>query len=113
MDGFLQQPPQLPDAWTTDRALREALRFHLGDDRFEAASPLLAEVGRWSTTPETLDLAMTAEREPPVHVPYSTFGERIDEIRLSDAYVSLGKKGVEFGVTAIPYEDEFGEAARV
>lgn len=114
MDGFLQQPPQLPDAWTSDRALREALQFHLGDDLFAGATPLLEEVGEWSTSPATLELAMQAEREPPVHIPYSTFGERIDEIRVSDAYLELGKQGVRFGVSALPYEEtEFGEAARV
>ena len=114
MDGFLQQAPQLPDAWLSDRALREALRFHLGDEAFDEATPMLAEVGHWSTTPETLDLAMKAEREPPVHIPYSTFGERIDEIKVSDAYVELGKSGVARGVTALPYEDTgFGAEARV
>ena len=114
MEGFLQQPPRLPDAWTSDRALREALRFQLGDERFEAATPMLAEVGAWSTLPETLELAMQAEREPPVHIPYSTFGERIDEIRVSNAYIELGKRGVEFGVTALPYEEtDFGSSARV
>ncbi|HEV3472880.1 MAG TPA: acyl-CoA dehydrogenase family protein [Actinomycetota bacterium] len=113
MSGFLQTPPRLPDAWSSDRTLREALEFHLGD-AFEVARPFFEEMGRVSTDPATLALGARAEREPPVHVPYSAFGERIDEIRVSDAYVELGRIGVEAGVTALPYEDSpFGDKARL
>lgn len=113
MPPFLQTPPRLPDAWTSDRALREGLEFHLRD-AFGAARPFFEEMGRVSTDPATLALAARAEREPPVHVPYSPFGERIDEIRVSDAYTELGRIGVEAGVTAIPYESEpFGDKARL
>lgn len=114
MSGFLQSPPQLPDAWSSDRTLREGLEFHLGSELLAHAEPVLAEMGRVATTPQTLALSTRAEAEPPVHIPYSTFGERIDEIRVSDAYVALGRLGVQAGVTAIPYEDgEYGDKARL
>ena len=59
-------------------------------------------------------MAMRAESEPPRHIPYATWGERIDEIIVSDAYTELGKIGVRAGVTALPYEDSsFGPHARV
>ena len=38
---------------------------------------------------------MRAEIEPPEHIPYSTWGERIDEIRVSSPYMELGRLGVE------------------
>ena len=113
MSGFLQSPPQLPDAWTSDPLLRESIAFHLGQDLFWEAVELFREMGRIATSPSTLALAARAELEPPVHIPYSPFGERIDEIRVSDAYVALGRLGVELGVTAIPYEPAFGPSARV
>ena len=114
MEGFLQEPPRLPDSWTSDRALREATRFHLEDGSFEIAEAELAAMGARATTQESLDLSRRAELEPPVHIPYATWGERIDEIRVSDAYVQLGKVGVEAGVTALPYEDTpYGPGARV
>ena len=93
--------------------MREGLEFLLGD-AFDAALPLFEEMGRISTDPATLALASRAEREPPVHVPYSAFGERIDEIRVSDAYLELGRIGVSAGVTALPYEQNpFGDKTRV
>lgn len=114
MATFLQEPPRLPDSWASDRALREATSFHLGDDAFAASEAQLAEMGRRATMTQTLALARRAELEPPVHVPFSTWGERIDEIRVSDAYLELGRVGVEAGVTALPYEDTpYGASARV
>lgn len=114
MDGFLQAPPELPDAWVTDRTLRDALRWHLGDDLFARAENDLAEMGAWATAPPTLELAARAEREPPQHIPYGPWGHRIDEVRVSDAYLELGRKGVTAGITALPYETSFfGERARL
>jgi alkylation response protein AidB-like acyl-CoA dehydrogenase len=111
---FLQTPPTLPDAWRSDVTLREALEWRLGDELFRHAEPQLAAMGRVATAPETLALALRAEQEPPVHVPYATWGERVDEIHVSDAYVRLGALGVRAGVTALPYEEsELGESARV
>ena len=114
MSGFLQTPPVLPDAWTSDRALREVVAFHLGDERFAEAEPVLADMGRTATAAETLALALQAESEPPQHQPYSAWGERVDIIRVSPGYTELGRIGVEAGVTALPYEDSpYGPAARV
>jgi alkylation response protein AidB-like acyl-CoA dehydrogenase len=114
VSGFLQTPPQLPDAWSSDPLLRESIAFHLGPELFSEAVPQFREMGRIATAPQTLALAKRAEREPPVHIPYSVYGERIDEIQVSDAYVALGRLGVELGVTALPYESEpFGEKARI
>lgn len=114
MEGFLQTPPLLPNAWTGDRVLRETLQWILGDDQFDAAMPRLSELGALVTAPETLALAATADKEPPRHIPYSAWGQRIDEIVVSPAYSELGRMGVRAGVTSLPYEqNEYGPAARV
>jgi acyl-CoA dehydrogenase len=114
MEPFVQTPPRLGDAWSSGRMLRETVAFLLGAEAFAAAEPQLAEVGRMATDPATLALAARAEREPPVHIPYSAWGERTDEIRVSDAYLELGRWGIEAGVTALPYEDgPFGDKARI
>jgi alkylation response protein AidB-like acyl-CoA dehydrogenase len=114
MPGFLQTPPVLDDAWASDRILREAVEFHLGAERFEAARAELAPIGAWATGSSAIELALRAEGEPPVHTPYAAWGERIDDIRVSDAYLELGKIGVRAGVAALPYEDTtYGPLARV
>ncbi|HZK51033.1 MAG TPA: acyl-CoA dehydrogenase family protein [Actinomycetota bacterium] len=114
MGDFLQTAPRLPDAWGGDRILREGLAYHLGDEVFAAAEPELRDLGRAVTDVRVLDLAARAEREPPRHVPYSPWGERVDDIQVSDAYTELGGMGVEAGVTALPYEaDPYGDKARL
>lgn len=114
MTTFLQQPPALGDSWAGDRALREVTRFFLGEEAFSEGEPQLAEMGRVAADAGTLKLAYRAEREPPVHTPYATWGDRIDEIKVSDAYLALGRIGIETGVTGLPYEDTpFGDKARV
>jgi alkylation response protein AidB-like acyl-CoA dehydrogenase len=114
MNGFLQTPPILADSWASDRTLRESVRFHLGEDLFPQAEELLGAMGRLAVAPETLALAALAESQPPKLTQYSAWGERIDDIRVSDAYLELGRIGVTAGVTALPYEDfDLGDSARV
>lgn len=114
MNGVVHTPPQLPNAWASDRVLRETLQWLLGDELFSVAEPELADMGRTATSTRTLELAARAEREPPEHVPYSTWGERIDDIRVSPSWTELGRLGVESGVTALPYEHgPYGSLARV
>ena len=114
MPGFLQTPPTLPNSWTGDRALRESVTFHLGDDLADAAADELVSMGELATAPATLALSARAESETPRHIPYGAWGERIDEIVVSDAYTELGHIGVSAGVTALPYEDTaYGDKARV
>jgi acyl-CoA dehydrogenase len=114
MERFLQSPPELPDAWRSDRALRESLEWHLGADLLAEVAPQLAEMGAHATAPATVALTLQADKELPQHIPYSAWGERIDEIRVSPSYRALGRIGVEAGVTALPYEEtELKENARV
>lgn len=103
-DRFLQEPPRLPNSWTSDRILRDALRHHLGVEAFALAEPDLAEMGAAATSDDVLSLAARAETEPPQHDPYAPWGRRIDDIRVSDAFFELGRLGVRAGVTALPYE---------
>ena len=114
MDRFLQTPPEVPDAWAGDRALREAVAWHLGDELLAEARPELERMGGLATAAETIALVLQADKEPPQHVPYSAWGQRIDEIKVSSAYFELGRLGIEAGVTALPYEDgDFKDKARV
>jgi alkylation response protein AidB-like acyl-CoA dehydrogenase len=113
-ESFSQAPPVLGDRWAGDRALREALAFALGAERFALAEPALARLGEEAGSPETLALAARAEREGPRHVAYAPWGERRDELSDSPAFSALYRWGLEHGVTALPYEDgPFGDAARL
>jgi alkylation response protein AidB-like acyl-CoA dehydrogenase len=114
MTDFLQTPPRLRNAWASDRQLRETIHFHLGDELFQQAEGELESMGELATRRDTIALARQAEAEPPLHIPYSAWGERIDEIKVSPAYLELGRLGVEAGITGLPYEDSpYSSAARV
>ncbi|MFN2388182.1 MAG: acyl-CoA dehydrogenase family protein [Actinomycetota bacterium] len=114
MAGFLQTPPELPDSWQGDRALRETVRFHLSEDLWDAAEAALGPMGELAASDDVQRLAARAESEPPRHVPFAPWGERVDEIEVSPAYTELGRIGIEAGVTALPYEGgPFGPAARI
>ncbi|MGI8407469.1 MAG: acyl-CoA dehydrogenase family protein [Actinomycetota bacterium] len=114
MRPFIQTGPRLPDAWTSDRTLRESLRFHLGEELWDEAEADLRPVGAWSTDPEVLALGMQAESEPPRLTQFGPWGDRVDTIVTSSAYEALGRAGVEFGVAALPYEDgSYGDRARL
>ncbi|MGI8941170.1 MAG: hypothetical protein ACR2H7_04625 [Actinomycetota bacterium] len=58
MASFLQTPPVLPNAWTSDRVLREGLAYHLGADLFDLAEPALTGLGRVITEPDVLALGV-------------------------------------------------------
>lgn len=71
-------------------------------------------MGRLTTSAAVLEFAARAEMEPPVLTRYGPWGHRRDEIRVSDAYVELGRVGVEAGVTSLPYEaTQYGADARI
>jgi alkylation response protein AidB-like acyl-CoA dehydrogenase len=111
---WLQDSPRLSDAWETDPILRNSLRWHLGPEAFALAEPELAEMGTMATSEEMLELGDRAEREPPEHVPFSPWGERIDSVNVSTAYKELGRLGIEAGITARPYEaSPYGDKARL
>ncbi|KEZ75634.1 acyl-CoA dehydrogenase [Salinisphaera hydrothermalis C41B8] len=58
-------------------------------------------------------LADKAERNPPHHVPYDAWGNRIDDIQVEDAWLELVRIGQEAGLVAMPHQAHFGRYARV
>ncbi|HEX6208257.1 MAG TPA: acyl-CoA dehydrogenase family protein [Actinomycetota bacterium] len=112
MDPFVQEPPQPPDRFREDRPLRHALERLLPAEVFEEALPELAEMAAIATG-ELQELANRAEANPPRHVPFDAWGRRVDLVEVDPAWTRLVEIGQERGVVALPYEDRFGEHARV
>lgn len=112
MDPFLQDPPRASNRFRTDRTLRYALERILPADVFDEASSELDALGQRALE-QLAPLAARAEANPPQHHPFDAWGRRIDHIEVDPAWTALVRIGQEVGLTAIPYEQRFGEHARV
>src|SRR5688572_28789405 len=111
---FFQSPPVLPDTWQADVPLQEYLERLLPAEVLPEVRPQLEELGALAAT--TLrDLAMEAERDQPLHIPFDAWGRRIDDIAVSPAWEELHRWQVRIGLCAVPYDrdEAYGEHARI
>ena len=74
--------------------------------------PHLKRVGDLACGP-WLAWSQQAEREVPVHIPFDAWGQRIDEIRMSQGWKQLEAAAAQEGIVACGYERKFGEYSRV
>jgi alkylation response protein AidB-like acyl-CoA dehydrogenase len=109
---FFQDPPENPDLFATDAALRAELRRRLPAELHAIAERRCETLGR-ATADVLPRLATSAEAQPPVHVPYDPWGRRVDEIRTSPAWEALRVFSAEHAVVATGYEAALGEHRRV
>jgi alkylation response protein AidB-like acyl-CoA dehydrogenase len=112
LSEFTQTAPTARNRFRTDATLRFSLERLLPPDIFAEAAPRLDRLGERCVT-ELPRLADTAERHPPVHVPYDAWGRRIDRIDVSPAFDALVRIGQEEGLVATPYDGGFGAYGRV
>jgi len=112
MDPFLQDAPRASNRSRTDRTLRTTLKRLLPAEVLAEAAPELDALGARAAT-EMLELAHRAESNPPRHVPFDAWGRRVDHIEIDPAWPALVREGQRAGAVAIPWEDRFGEHARV
>ena len=112
MDLFVQEPPRPPDRLRGDRPLRHTLERLLPAEVLEEALPELSEMATLATG-SLQDLADRAEANPPRHVPFDAWGGRVDLVYVDPAWIRLVEIGQEQGIVALPYEERFGEHARV
>ena len=112
MDPFVQEAPRPRDRLREDRPLRHTLERLLPADVLEEAMPELSEMAALATG-SLQDLADRAEAHPPRHVPFDAWGRRVDLVEVDPAWIRLVEIGQERGIVALPYEERFGEHARV
>lgn len=62
---------------------------------------------------EAEDWALDAESHPPTHIPYSPYGERIDEITVSEGWKKLDALSAEEGLIEIGYNRKKNHPGRI
>lgn len=112
MDPFIQDKPRPSNRFQTDRPLRHAVERLLPPEVFQEAASLLDSFGQ-TCVEELVPLQERAEANPPRHVPFDAWGQRIDRIEVDPAWKRLVQIGQEAGLVSIPYENQWAEASRV
>lgn len=109
---FFQEAPELSHPYNADQILKSALKRLLPPDVFKEVESELQRFGE-RVLNEMEPLSQDAENHPPVHVPFSPWGKRIDEIKVSDAWSRLHEIAAEEGIVANGYDRKYGEHSRI
>lgn len=109
---FVQTGPNLPNPWASDRALQRAVRARVSERDWIAFSVELDAFGA-KVLPSIEPLGQQAERERPEHVPFDTWGNRVDMIRVSRAWNELDAIAAREGLVALGYERAHQASSRI
>lgn len=109
---FFQEAPELKHPYRDDQILKSFLKRTFNEKEF---SEIETDLERFGTRVirELEPLAQEAEKHEPVHVPYSPWGKRIDQIQVSKAWDRLHEIAAEEGIVATGYERKFKSLSRV
>jgi alkylation response protein AidB-like acyl-CoA dehydrogenase len=101
--GFLQEPPQAGNLFTSDVALQAALRRLLPPDLWRANATRWAAFGA-DADARLRPLGDLAESNPPRLRAYDPWGRRIDKVEVHDAWNSLLGVAAQWGLIADAYD---------
>lgn len=110
MSEFFQDPPNLENQFLTDPILSKYLKAK-APQYFSKWESELKALGDLSSG-EMLALSRQAEALPPQHVPYDPWGRRIDEIKVSEAWLRLEYLAAERGIVASAYDRKYENFSR-
>ncbi len=109
---FIQQPPEYKNTFTDSSLLKLYLKKTLPSSVYhEIESDLIRFSHR--TISEVIEMGKNAELHLPQLIQYDAYGNRIDEIKLSDGWKSLARIASEEGLISIAYERKFGQYSRL
>ncbi|WP_217213398.1 acyl-CoA dehydrogenase family protein [Streptomyces sp. AC550_RSS872] len=96
------QPPPLVgyDAYTSDRALSEAVDRHLDPELLDEVRGELAALGKTCGSAQVQEWGVLANEHPPTLRTHDRYGHRVDEVDFHPAWHRLLGKGVAAGLTA-------------
>lgn len=112
MKDFYQEGPALTNTYRSDLILNKFLKKVLPPECMKVAAEHLDHLGERAAT-DLLVLAQDAESHPPIHVPYSPWGRRIDEIKTSAGWKQLEVAAAREGIVATAYQRKWGSFSRI
>ncbi len=112
MSEFYQKPFQLKNQFLDDDVLSGYLKKYLPEKIYKEITQELTNLGEWAAN-EGDQLSLQADKDLPEHIPYSAWGERIDEVKTSSAWKSLIQKAQQEGIVATGYDKKYAEHGRL
>lgn len=109
---FFQEPPRLGNQYDGDPLLRSWLERTLPEPVRRAVEPELREMGELAAT-TLLELSSRSRGDEPELVPYDSWGRRIDQIRVPEAWRAFARVAAEWGLVAIPHQRAQGAFSRI
>lgn len=109
--AFLQTAPVLSNQYLDDRVLRSYLRRVLPPAVLSAIENDLTELGEFAATAWLM--ARMRERCEPKLTQWNAWGERVDRLELTPAWIAAHPLAAKFGIVAAGHETTHGAHARV
>jgi alkylation response protein AidB-like acyl-CoA dehydrogenase len=112
MEEFFQDGPQLKNQYDDDPLLRLYLKRALPAPMIQKIEGDLRSLGARAAT-DILELGDSAEKNPPLHIPFDAWGRRVDEIQISPAWKELERLAATLGLVGTAYARKEGALSRI
>jgi alkylation response protein AidB-like acyl-CoA dehydrogenase len=109
---FIQQPPELGNQYTADRALRSYLARALPADMLAEIEPGLGTMGELAGG-ELYQLQLADQENEPTLTHWDAWGNRVDRIEVTPLWRRAERIAAEQGLVATAYERRHGMLSRV
>ena len=109
---FVQEPPELQNQYERDRVLQSYVERQFPESIRKTIEPELVDLGE-KTGNELYDLQQSDLEAEPTLTKWGPWGDRIDEIELTDVWKRAETLAAQRGVVATAYEQEHGPHSRV
>lgn len=110
--AFVQQPPELGNQYTADRALRSYLARALHAGMLAEIEPGLIVMGEFAGG-ELYRFQLADRKNEPVLTQWDAWGNRVDRIEVSPLWGEAERIAAEQGLVAIAYERKHGMYSRL
>ncbi|MBW1757750.1 MAG: acyl-CoA dehydrogenase, partial [Deltaproteobacteria bacterium] len=110
--GFHQAPPTLGNQYDSDPLLREYLERILPAELLQQFEPEYRELGELNGG-ELFQLSLADLANEPVHTVWDAWGNRIDQVEVTEVWKRAQILCAEHGLVAAGYDSELGPYARI
>jgi alkylation response protein AidB-like acyl-CoA dehydrogenase len=109
---FVQEPPELHNQYDRDRVLQSYVQRQFPESVRKTIEPELVDLGE-KAGGELYELQQNDLDSEPTLTRWGPWGERVDEIEVTDVWTRAEQLAAERGVVATAYEQEHGAHSRV